>query len=203
MLSDNWTHKVARLFILPILDSPITPNHLTVLRLVTGVIACIAFASGIRYWEVIGGFIWVLSALLDCSDGELARMRNQCSEWGHKLDYFSDVTVTALFFVAIAISMRDSIPTSLAILMGLSASIGVTVAEVIAEQIDQIKKVSGGKAYAGFAGFNFDDILFLFAVIVWLDWQQYFLIGASVGAPLFALLTMYKLRQFYSENHQS
>ena len=67
MISDNWSHKVARLFVLPLLDSPITPNHLTVLRLTTGVIACVAFASGIRYWEVIGGFIWVLSTLLDCA----------------------------------------------------------------------------------------------------------------------------------------
>jgi phosphatidylglycerophosphate synthase len=199
----SWTHKTARLFVLPLINTPITPNHLTVLRLVTGIIACVAFASGIRYWEVLGGFIWILSALLDCADGELARMRNQCSEWGHKFDYFSDVTVTALFFVGIGIGARDSIPELIAIIMGLVAASGVIVAEVLAERIDQLKKVDGEKAYPGIAGFNFDDILFLFAVIVWLDWQQYFLIGTSVGAPIFALLTMYKLRQFYSENHQS
>ena len=203
MIRDNSTHKIARYAILPLIDTPITPNHLTVLRLVTGVVACVAFASGIRYWEVIGGFIWVLSALLDCADGELARMRNQCSEWGHKLDYFSDVTVTALFFVGIGLGARDSIPEIVAIIMGFVAASGVIVAEILAERIDQLKKVDGEKAYPGMAGFNFDDILFLFALVVWIDWQQYFLIGASVGAPLFALLTMYKLRQFYSEIHQS
>jgi phosphatidylglycerophosphate synthase len=197
MLSDNWTHKVARLFVLPLLDSPITPNHLTILRLITGVTACVAFASGIRSWEIIGGFIWILSALLDCADGELARMRNQCSEWGHKFDYFSDVTVTALFFVGIGIGARDAIPEIVAIIMGLVAAAGVIVAEVLAERIDQLKKVDDEKAYPGMAGFNFDDILFLFALIVWIDWQQYFLIGASIGAPLFALLTLYKFYQIH------
>lgn len=203
MISDNWSHKVARFFVLPLLDSAITPNHLTVLRLTTGVIACVAFASGMRYWEVLGGFIWVLSTLLDCADGELARMRNQCSEWGHKLDYFSDVTVTALFFVGIGIGSRDSIPELIAIIMGLAAASGVIVAEVLAERIDQLKKVDGKKAYPGIAGFNFDDILFLFALIVWIDWQQYFLIGASIGAPLFAILTLHKYRQIQLTTSQA
>lgn len=203
MLSDNWTHKIARLFIMPILDSPITPNHLTVLRLVTGITACVALASGIRYWEVIAGFIWVLSTLLDCADGELARMRNQCSEWGHKFDYFSDVTVTALFFVGIGIGARDSIPELVAVIMGFVAGNGVVVASVITEQIDQLKEATGEKAYPGIAGFNFDDVLFLFALIIWLDWQLYFLIGASIGAPLFALHAQHKLRQLNSDTSKS
>ncbi|MDX1518839.1 MAG: hypothetical protein R3318_01870, partial [Gammaproteobacteria bacterium] len=41
----------------------------------------------------------------------------------------------------------------------------------------------------GFAGFDFDDILYLFPLIVWFDWHFLFLAGASVGAPTFALLT--------------
>lgn len=81
MTTDNWTHKIARCLVFPLLDTPITPNHITIVRFITGIAACVAFASGIRFWEVLGGFVWVLSALLDCADGELARMRNQCSEW--------------------------------------------------------------------------------------------------------------------------
>ena len=50
-------------------------------------------------------------------------------------------------------------------------------------------------AYAGFAGFDFDDVLYLFAPVVWLGLHYPFLIGASVGAPAFALLTWYKLNK--------
>ena len=191
----SWTHKVARFCLIPVIKSPITPNHLTVLRLITGIIACVTFASGIRYLEIIGGFIWILSALLDCADGELARMRNQSSEWGHKFDFFSDTTVTALFFIGIGIGARDSMPELVAVVLGFIIAQGVVVAAVLTEKIDQIKEESGDKAYPGIAGFNFDDILFLFALIIWLDWQMYFLVGASIGAPLFALLTFYKLVQ--------
>jgi len=195
MLDHSWTHKVARLCLLPLIDTPVTPNHITMLRLLTGIAACVAFATGIRFWEILGGFIWILSTFLDCADGELARLRQTCSEWGHKFDYFSDTLVTALFFVGIGIGLRDSISGLWAVSMGIVAGGGVVVAGVLAERIDQHKKESGEKAYQGIAGFDFDEILFLFAFIVWFGWQEPFLIGASIGAPLFALVTLYKLRK--------
>ena len=77
--------------------------------------------------------------------------------------------------------------------MGISASAGVVGAEILAEIIDQAQKDTGEKAYAGFAGFDFDDVLYLFAPVVWLNLHFPFLIGASVGAPIFALVTWYRL----------
>ncbi len=127
-------------------------------------------------------------------------MKNQSSEFGHKFDYFSDTTVTALFFVGIGMGARDSIPELLAVMMGFVAGFGVVVASTLAEQIDQLKEKIGEKAFPGFAGFDFDDILLFFAVIIWADWQLYFLIGASIGAPLFALFTFHKLRQIKSDS---
>lgn len=192
MVGDSWTHKLARICILPLVNTAVTPNHLTILRLVTGLAACSFFAIGTQQWNFLGGILWLVSAFLDRADGELARVSGKSSEWGHKLDYFCDVTVTALFFVGIGIGLRDSSVGYWSIIMGLSAATGVVVAEIFAEIIDQAQKDTGEKAYAGFAGFDFDDVLYLFAPLVWLDWHYPFLIGASVGAPAFALLTWYK-----------
>ena len=79
--------------------------------------------------------------------------------------------------------------------MGITASAGVIAAEILAETIDQTQKDTGEKAYAGFAGFDFDDVLYLFAPVVWLNLHLPFLIGASVGAPIFALLTWYRCKR--------
>lgn len=107
---------------------------------------------------------------------------------GHKFDYFCDISVTALFFVGIGIGLRETSPGYWSIAMGISASAGVVAAEILAEIIDQSQKNPGGKAYAGF---DFDDVLYLFASVVWPGWHYPFLIGA----PAFALLTWYKLRK--------
>ncbi len=193
MVGDSWTHKIARVCILPLVNTPVTPNHLTILRLITGLAACSLLAIGSFEGNLWGGVLWLISAFLDRADGELARVSGKTSEWGHKFDYFCDVTVTALFFLGIGIGLRESSLGLWSIVMGISASAGVVAAEILAEIIDQAQKDTGDKAYSGFAGFDFDDVLYLFAPVVWLNLHFPFLIGASVGAPIFALITWYRL----------
>lgn len=195
MVGDSWTHKIARVCILPLVNTPVTPNHLTGVRLVTGLVACALFASGSRQLEIWGGWMWLLSAFLDRADGELARVSGKISAGGHRFDYFCDATITSLFFVGIGIGLRDSDIGWWAAVLGVVAGSGVLAAEILAERIDQSLKETGDKAYEGIAGFDFDDILYLFAPLVWLQWHYGFLLGACVGAPIFALLTLKKYRQ--------
>jgi phosphatidylglycerophosphate synthase len=194
MVGDSWTHKIARVCILPLINTGVTPNHLTALRLTTGVIACSFFAVGDRNWDIWGGWLWIISAFLDRADGELARNSNKISSSGHKFDMFADIIVTSLFFIGTGIGLRYTEFGNITIIAGLIGSIGVFAAEYFAEAIDQINKDTGKKAYSGLWGFDFDDILYLFAPVVWLGWQLPFVLGASIGAPVFALYTFYKLR---------
>lgn len=195
MVGDSWTHKIARVCILPLVNTPVTPNHLTILRLITGIAACSAFAVGSQEWNLWGGILWISSSFLDRADGELARVSGKTSEWGHKFDYFCDITVTTLFFIGIGIGLREYPLGYWTILMGFSAAAAVVAAEILAEIIDQANKDTGEKAYPGFAGFDFDDVLYLFAPLVWLGWHYPFLVAASIGAPIFALITWYRLQK--------
>ena len=195
MVSDSWTHKIARVCILPMVNTPITPNHLTTVRLITGIAACACFAGGERLLDIWGGWLWLFSAFLDRADGELARVSGKASPWGHRYDMVCDVAVTSLFFLGAGIGLRHSFLGDWSIVMGIMGALGVFAAEILAEYIDQMNKDTGVKAYPGFAGFDFDDVLYLFAPIVWLGWQMPFVVGASVGAPAFALLTWYKLQK--------
>ncbi|MSO93836.1 MAG: CDP-alcohol phosphatidyltransferase family protein [Rhodospirillales bacterium] len=195
MVGDSWTHKIARRSILPLVGTPVTPNHLTTLRLLTGIAACVAFAIGDRTWDIWGGWLWLVSAFLDRADGELARVSGTTSPWGHTYDFVCDLAVTALFFLGAGIGLRDSWAGGWAIVAGIAGALGVLAAEVLAERIDRVKRDTGRKAYPGFAGFDFDDVLYLFAPVVWLGWQLPFVLGAAVGAPAFALLTWCKLRR--------
>ena len=192
MIGDSWTHKIARVCIKPLVNTPITPNHVTLLRLIIGLAACVAFALKMN---ILGGVMWIISTFLDRADGELARISGNISSLGHKFDYYTDTFITAFFFLAIGIGLQDKLPNYLTIMMGLSACIGVIFSEIFAEKIDQKKRATGEKAYTGIAGFDFDDIIYLFAPIVWLNWHLPFLIGASVGAPIFAIFTYYLLKK--------
>jgi len=194
MVGDSWTHKVARWCILPLVETPVTPNHLTTVRLVSGLAACACFAIGTREYDIWGGWLWLFSAFMDRADGELARVSGKTSPWGHRYDMFCDTTITSLFFLSAGIGLRHGFLGNWAILLGALGTAGVFAAEILAEMIDRKKADTGDKAYPGIWGFDFDDVLYLFAPVVWLGWQMPFVVGAAVGAPAFAALTWYKLR---------
>jgi len=178
----------------PLVGSPVTPNHLTTLRLATGLAACAALATGHHRYEIWGGVLWVFSAFLDRADGELARLAGTQTRWGHLYDYASDVAVTALFFIAIGFGLRHGVLGTWAVLLGIVSGLSVAAASLLSEAIEQ-RNGTGEKAYEGAGGFDFDDILYLFGPLAWLSLLSPLLIGASVGGPAFAIWTWLRLRR--------
>ena len=157
MAGGSWSHLIARALVRPLVGGPVTPNHLTTARLVTGVGACAAFAVGTYDWDVAAGVIWVISALLDRADGELARLGGTSSKWGHAYDYYTDVAVNALFFLAIGIGLRHhGTLGGWTIVMGAVACATVAAASIWSEMLE-LRRADGVKAYEGFGGFDFDD----------------------------------------------
>ncbi|NQU70329.1 MAG: CDP-alcohol phosphatidyltransferase family protein [Rhodospirillales bacterium] len=174
------------------LGTRITPNHLTTGRLVTGIAACAAFMPGDPDWDLWGGVLWLVSCLLDRADGELARLSGASSEWGHRYDYYCDVVVNSLFFLAIGIGLRNSDLGGWAVVLGALSGMSVAVASVWSEQFENLSD-GNDKAYAGILGFDFDDVLYLFGPAAWFGLFPYILVGASVCAPIMAVLTWVRL----------
>lgn len=202
MTGDSWTHRIARLAVRPLVGTPVTPNHLTTVRLLTGLAACAAFAAGTRGGEIWGGVLWVLSAFLDRADGELARLAGTQTRLGHLYDYASDVAVTALFFIAIGVGLAGGPLGPWAVVLGLVSGVSVAGASLLSEAIER-HNGDGVKAYEGAGGFDFDDVLYLFGPIAWLGWLGPLLVGASVGGPAFALWTWLRYRRLRTQSGRS
>lgn len=194
MTGDSWTHRLARFVVRPLVGTKVTPNHLTTLRLVTGLAACAALAGGTRGGEIWGGLLWVLSAFLDRADGELARLANTQSKWGHIFDYASDVSLSALFFIAVGVGLNGGALGNWAVVLGVVGGISVAFAALLSEAIER-HKADGIKAYEGAGGFDFDDILYLFGPVAWFGLLAPLLVGAAVGGPAFAAWTWLRFRR--------
>lgn len=189
----SWTHRLTRVMARPLVGTWVTPNHLTTGRLVTGIAACAAFAVGTADWTFWGGVIWLVSCLLDRADGELARLGNTSSRFGHIYDYYCDLAVNALLFLCIGIGLRNGWLGDVAPVLGLVAGVGVLAASILSEWLEDAGAVET-KAYVGILGFDFDDALYLFAPAAWFGLFPYILIGAAIGGPVFAILTALRLR---------
>ena len=107
--------------------TPVRPNHITAARILTAFGAAAAFADGSHDGLWIGSGLFVLSALLDRADGELARSTQQTSPAGHRLDLLSDFISNAVIFVGMGIGARHGWLQAWAPSLGLLAAISVAV----------------------------------------------------------------------------
>jgi len=104
-LNQTYAHALARIFVRPLLGTWVRPNHLTALRLIVGLAACALLAVGSRTTAAWSGVLWIVTCVLDRADGELARMGDLRSESGKVLDYYSDMILDALWFLAAGLGL--------------------------------------------------------------------------------------------------
>jgi archaetidylinositol phosphate synthase len=194
MIGTSWSHRLARFLVRPLVGTRITPNHLTTLRLVTGVLACAALLPADGGWLRCAGWLWLGSALLDRADGELARISGMSTPGGHRYDYLADNVVNSGFFIALGLGLRASPLGDAAIALGLWTGVALYICGYWSEALERLEG-PGSKAYPGAFGFDPDDLLYLLAPIVWLGWGVPLIVAAYVGATFMMLLTGWRLRR--------
>ncbi|MGH8503205.1 MAG: CDP-alcohol phosphatidyltransferase family protein [Gammaproteobacteria bacterium] len=189
MSHDTWLHRSVRACVRPLIETPITPNHITTARLATGLAAAALFAGGSQYWAAA---CFLLSMLLDRADGELARASGKSSPWGHKYDLITDTLCNALAFVGIGIGLRHGVFGAAAIPMGIVAGAAIIC---ILWWVTRIERLHGQRAgeLRVLPRFDPDDAMIVVPAAALLGWMEPLLAAAAVGAPLFALLA-YRLR---------
>src|SRR5262249_41754433 len=119
-----WTEWVCRppaaVLVYALRNSRITPNQVTFLATLVAFGSCALFIFLPGWWgAIVAALVFELSFILDCVDGQLARLRKQASPIGHHLDFLMDEIKA--FFVFGAVAMRIWIYTHIIIypLVGL------------------------------------------------------------------------------------
>jgi phosphatidylglycerophosphate synthase len=192
MIGTSWTHLLARQMVHPLLGTRVRPNHLTTLRLISGLVACLCFALGTNSGMIWGGVLWLVSALLDRADGELARIGNMMTPGGHRYDYYADNLVNAAFFVAIGCGLRASWFGAWSIALGALSGACLLMCGLFSEWLER-RSPPGTRAYAGKWGFDPDDALYLMAPCAWLGWLDPVLLGASIVTPVITVVLGFRL----------
>ena len=81
----------------------LTPNQVTSVSMLIGVLAAAAFATGDRWGLIAGAVLLQISFTTDCVDGQLARYTRRFSKLGAWLDTVFDRTKEYLAFAGLAI----------------------------------------------------------------------------------------------------
>ncbi|REG51797.1 phosphatidylglycerophosphate synthase [Paraburkholderia sp. BL6669N2] len=185
----TWDARLARRLVTPLVNTWVTPNHLTTLRLLIGLAGALCLAHGGFAWANAGAFLIVLSNFVDHTDGELARISGKSSRIGHFYDLACDALVTVMLFVGMGMGAGASHIAGLKIAPGvLGAVAGVAIALIFFLRM-RIEEMAGkaGTKQASVGGFETEDVLYLLPIVTLTSVVLPFVVVASIGAPLFAV----------------
>jgi len=168
-------------------------------------VAAAGFGVGTYSAGIVAALLFQLAAIIDCCDGEVARLTFTESPFGAWLDIAMDNVVHMAIFAGMAVGsylrLDGSDGTWVPLALGSAAVAGNGLSFWLVTREQKIKSASGWKtpvqaAWSDFmlknvASRDFSVIVLIFAVIAKLDW---FLWMAAIGSLVFSLLMLWVIR---------
>jgi phosphatidylglycerophosphate synthase len=193
-----FNRKCSKWLTLGLLHTPLTPNGVTVLATLVGLLAAAAFALGGYAAGVIGALLFQLSAILDCCDGEVARLKFLESAFGEQLDVALDNVVHIGLYAGMAWAASQSGWGPFAWLLGGLATLGNLAAFVVVRKATRMKAdLAPGPRHRVESLLNrlvsrdFSVIILALAIAGHVEW---FLVMAAIGSNLFWPVLAWHLR---------
>jgi len=121
---DFWTDRISRppaaLIVWWVKDTALTPNRITLMSLAVGLVAAGMFVVCPGHLGLVAAaFAVQLAYILDCADGQLARLRGTTSALGAQLDYLTDAIKAPALLAAITLRLWIERDDPLYVVLGL------------------------------------------------------------------------------------
>jgi len=182
--------------------TPLRPNHVTILGMAIGLAGAALLARGTYAGGVSGTLLFLVAAIVDGCDGEVARLTFRESAFGQKLDVATDNLVHLAIFVALAVGVRRHAPAAhvealAALLVGGFALDGALSYYFLVLRTEwRARRSAAGSWRArardrvlhGLEALMNRDFAYLLALLAVVDRLQWFLWGAALGSWAFAAL---------------
>lgn len=196
MSYDTWAHRIVRPIVRRLVNTAVTPNQLTALRLLTAMASFLLLASGDPQWSNVGAAIFLVSFFLDRADGDLARQSGKSSAWGHRFDLCSDYSANILVFVGMGFGLQSSPLGIAAVALGALAGSAIGL---IFWLVRCVERTEGAAVFPAAGGFDPDDAMVAIPIAIWLDGEMYILVSAAIGAPAFFVWSLWRFRKALSQ----
>lgn len=193
----HFNRHCSKWLTLGFLQTPLTPNAVTYLATAVGLLAAFAFAQGGYVAGIIGAVLFQLSAILDCCDGEVARLKFLESSFGQRLDVALDNVVHVGLYLGMAWAAQAEWGLFAVILGGL-ATFGNGVAFAVVQQtlkvrdrLDPLRRRRVDEILTRIVSRDFSVLILALALVGHVEW---FLLLAAVGSNIFWPLLIWQLR---------
>lgn len=103
--SHYFYRPISRKITFLLAKTKIIPEQVCIFALFIGLVGAIFFLYHTYLSILLGSFIFFFRHILDCVDGEIARLKNQCTKSGALLDIFIDRFVDVIMFSSLGLGL--------------------------------------------------------------------------------------------------
>lgn len=181
----------------------ITPNQMTFVCMLIGLISAPFFLSADPLFQAIGGLLFVAHSVTDGCDGELARLTYKESRFGGLFDFASDNLVHVCVFGCMAWGWHINTGSPWPLYFGFGALVGTIGSAAAVYWLTMRKKSGSGPLYTSVSTSDdnkklskmLDDlsrrdfIYLVFAMSVF-GQAHWFVAMTGIGAPVFLILVI-------------
>lgn len=184
---DRWFNRpVGRPLSRLLIRTPVTPNQISIAATLLGLAAAGMFAVGRPAWSVWAAIVFQFSAILDCIDGDVARVVFKESALGKWLDIVGDQVVHVSVFVGIALGlMQAGRGDHVGWLGGLAAFGAVASFLVVLRGMRRPGLDASGRLRKWLDAATNRDFSVLVLGLAIVDWLEGFLWLAAIGSQVF------------------
>jgi phosphatidylglycerophosphate synthase len=98
LINTYLLRPIAGIIVWLLYDTPVTPNQVTIVSILSGMVAALFYLQGTANAFIVGGLLVTVKDILDSADGQLARVKQLQSRAGRFLDSIGDFIVDAAVF---------------------------------------------------------------------------------------------------------
>lgn len=169
-----------------LVGTPVSPNAVSIVSILIGLVAAGFFAAGNYTAAVIGALFFQLSAIVDCVDGDIARVALKESPLGKWLDLAGDQVVHVAVFGGIAWGLLRSGAETHALWLGASAILGALLSfAVIVRGLSGAAGKGDGRLQKLIDSATNRDFSVLVLALAFLGKLEWFLWMTAIGSHLF------------------
>jgi len=98
---------ISFIFLRMLYKTKITPNQISFMSIIAGMIGGAFFIAGTHFWFIMGGVMFAIATILDCLDGMIARLKNMGTYIGRIIDGVSDYITSIFIHVGFAMGIDN------------------------------------------------------------------------------------------------
>jgi len=202
-MARHFERRISLQIVRRLASTAVTPNQITLFSVAIGLLGAPFFLSALWPWQTAGAVLFLAHSILDGCDGELARLKFQESRFGGVIDYWGDNVVHIVVFAFMAVGWSLAVAAPWPLLLGAAAALGNLGSAWFVYWRMMREKDDSGPLFTSVSrtpderlGRLLDaasrrDFIYLVVILALFGKSNWFLILASVGAPIFFFLLIF------------